>query len=110
MSIKHDTEANQIALSQDNAVCELTVEPKVLQVGRYINELAGREKTDLERTALELLTQVTSQCPAIWFLLCWDHEPDSFVHVSLRAQRRVLAEQLVNSLGFFAFAGRNCQK
>lgn len=45
LSIKHDRKANQTAQSQDNVVCELTVESKVVQVGRYINELAGREKS-----------------------------------------------------------------
>lgn len=43
-SIKHDTKANQIAQSQDYVVCELIVESKVVQVGKYITELAVREK------------------------------------------------------------------
>lgn len=45
LSIKRDTKANQIAQRQDNAMCELIVESKVIQVGRYTNELAGEGKT-----------------------------------------------------------------
>lgn len=89
-SIKHDTKANQIAQSQDYVVCELIVESKVVQVGRYITELAVREKNGPWKSSFGTT--------AIWFLCAGS---TSQKLCALRAQCCVLVERLVNSLGFF---------
>ena len=108
LSIKCDMKASEIALNQDNTVCELTVESKLLQVGRYINELAGREQRDHKRTAGygtappgDILT------PTIWFLPCWGCERGSFVHVSLRVQLLGFSGTTNQFTGFFCFCWAN---